>query len=154
MKNDAALNTVRFIAPRWKTRNFFNVPTDRKGAVSGAAMRHKQHILFLPKIDVFDPLVRIIVRLRVNNVPVCSVRWPSHNNTAVNGGPRVTLQAETLMVPLRRLLYFLNGLLWSGTASSPFFKGKWQRYSSPDFMLNSIYSTFYTYTTCSARSGL
>lgn len=122
MKNDEALNIVRFIALRWKTRNFLNVPTNRKGAVRGAVMRHKQHILFLPKIDVFDPLVGIIVRLRVNNVPVCSVCWPSHNNTAVNGRPWVTLQAETLMVPLRRLLYFLNSLLWSGTTSSPFLR--------------------------------
>lgn len=158
MKNDGALtrNIVRFIAMWWKTRDFLNVPTNRKGVVSGAVMRQKQHIFFLPKIDVFDPLVRIIVRLRVSNVPVCYVCWPSHNSTAVNGRPWVTLQAETLMVPPRLLLYVLNSLLWSGTTSCPFFKRKkkWQGYTSPDFMLNSIYSAFYTYTTGSARTGL
>lgn len=73
---------------------------------------------------MFDPLVHLIVRLWVSNVPVCYVCWPSHSNTAVNGRPWVTLQAETLMVPLRLLLYFLNSLLWSGTTSSAFFKKK------------------------------
>lgn len=58
------LNILCFTALWWRTRNFLNVPINKKGAVSGTVMRHKQHILFLPKIDVFHPLVRIIVRLR------------------------------------------------------------------------------------------
>lgn len=83
-------------------------------------MRHKRNILLRLKIDVSDPLVLIIVILWLSNVPVRYVYWPSHNYTKVNGRPWVTLWAETLKVPLRLLLYFLNGRLWSGTPSSPF----------------------------------
>lgn len=69
MKNDEALEQT-VLHGSVEHQNFFIVPTNRKAAVSGAVMRRKQHILFLPKINVFDPLVHIIVRLWVSNVPV------------------------------------------------------------------------------------
>lgn len=122
MKNDEALKHSALRSSVMENRQFFKCANQQKrGAASGAEMRHKQHIFSRPEIDVFDPLVRIIVRLRVSNVPVCYVCWPSHSKAAVNGRPQVTLQAGTLMVPLRLLLHFLNALLWSGFASSPFF---------------------------------